>query len=190
MSKVTQHNGQNTLDKISLHVCGTYKGGTVPRLLSIARSVQWKWVFISRAPCKTHSCFSHQSNCAMTTAAAPRGHSPWRESATTGCNSSSEKGCMPVTANANVVFYYVHLPQEFEKIANFPRFNAGHHLKALAYKCPRNRCQHLKFRADVAKIHQSCPVADKYVVSVEKMVPFTYIPYHSASITTGVVSGY
>lgn len=139
---------------------------------------------------KRTAVFSHQSNCAMTTAAAPRGHSPWRESATTGCNSSSEKGCMPVTANANVVFYYVHLPQEFEKIANFPRFNAGHHLKALAYKCPRNRCQHLKFRADVAKIHQSCPVADKYVVSVEKMVPFTYIPYHSASITTGVVSGY
>lgn len=33
MSKVTQHNGQNTLDKISLHVCGTYNGGTVPRLL-------------------------------------------------------------------------------------------------------------------------------------------------------------
>ena len=58
---------------------------------------------------------------------------------------------MPVTANANVVFYYVHLPREFEKIANFPRFNAGHHLKAWAYKCPRNRCQHLKFRADVAK---------------------------------------
>lgn len=39
--------------------------------------------------------------------------------------------------------------------------------------------------------HAACPVADKYAVFVEKIVPFTcYILFHSASITTEVVSGY